>query len=369
MKKMPWIVLYTFINALFVYKYADMVTPHHLIPTLLYILATTGYLLLHQRLSLREGGFSYPRATRALVVGGSAIVLYLLMKQIDPITIEVGRYPALNEWIERFLDGDFPYRASSRPSGLPFLFLLAIPFYYAGEIGLLHILSFLIFSTVLVRRVAGRRHVEEIHRIVILISSPIFLYELIARSDLFTNMILVLLFIIALEATARGDIGPFRLGLLGVAGGFILATRIIVVLIYLLVLADDFSKRGMKSLWLVLGNIIGFAGITLPFLFWDSRYFLMQGPFSIQVSYMSLAPALPVLLLALIFSLRPMSGSKVIPRSAILLFAAILLPFLQSLYFLGWDRVIFHDGFDISYFAFCLPFLVLSFPPDRSPSG
>jgi hypothetical protein len=365
MKNLPWIILYTFINTLFVYKYADMVTPHHLVPSLLYPVAISGYLLLHHRLSLREGGFTYSKATRVLVIGGSAIALYLMMKQIDPTTLAVGRYPALNDWIERFLNGDFPYRAQSRPSGFPFLFLLAIPFHSAGEIGLIHILSFLIFATIILRGTTGLHPVDEIHRIVVLVSSPIFLYELVVRSDLFTNMVLVLLYITVLEISVRRDTGPFRLALLGIAGGCILATRIIVVLIFLLVMIADFRERGLKSMWLILGNIIGFVGITLPFLVWDSGYFLTEGPFSIQVSYMSMPTALPILLLAVIFSVRSSSRKNVISCIAILLFAAVFLPFLQSIYFLGWDQVIFDDGFDISYFMFCLPFLVLSLHPDR----
>jgi hypothetical protein len=217
------------------------------------------------------------------------------------------------------------------------------------------------------RRIIDRRPTDEIHQIVILVSSPIFLYELIARSDLFTNMVLVLLYIVALDSTTRRDSGPLHLALLGVAGGFILATRMIVVLIFFLLMTGDFRRRGVKSLWLILGNIVGFAAITLPFLIWDTRYFLSKGPFSIQGSYMSMTTALPVLLLSLIFALRPISVSNVIQRSAILLFVAVLLPFLQSIYLLGWNGVIMDDGFDISYFAFCLPFIILSIHSDRNP--
>ncbi|UCD93668.1 MAG: hypothetical protein JSU69_07810, partial [Candidatus Zixiibacteriota bacterium] len=71
------------------------------------------------------------------LAAAGAIGLTILMFRFDPATIAVGRFPALRDWIEKLLDGEFPYLSGVRPSGFPFLFMIAMPFYFIGDLGLL----------------------------------------------------------------------------------------------------------------------------------------------------------------------------------------------------------------------------------------
>ncbi len=352
--------MYGFINALFVYKYAAMITNHNMIASLIYLaLINIFFAVLHTHREKLVAGQSSKRI-EAVFIGFLAIVLYIVMKQLDPAMIEVGRYPALYQWIERFLSGEFPYRAESKPSGLPFLFITAIPFYIVGELGLLHIVAFIAFSVIL-SMIPYQKPARDIPRLLILVVSPVFLYELIVRSDLFSNMILIIMYAIVLERVMRKPVTSLTIFLLGVTGGFVLCTRVIILLVYLPVMGLFIRTTGRRSIWLIIGNILGALAMTLPFLYWDRAYFLVEGPFAIQASYASPWTLLPVVLLAFVLTFRVKCLPDVYSSAAIILFLAVFLPFLYNLSLMGWGRVIFGDRFDISYFAFCLPFQILSF--------
>jgi hypothetical protein len=360
MKKLLWIAMYGFINVLFVFKYAAMITNHNLIASLIYLaLINIFFAVLHfHRKKLVSEQTS--KRMEAIFVGLLAIGLYIVMKQLDPVMIEVGRYPALYQWIEKFLGGEFPYKAESKPSGLPFLFITAIPFYLVGELGLLHIVAFITFSAILLL-IQYQKPARDIPRLLLLVVSPVFLYELIVRSDLFSNMILIIIYTIILERVMRKPVTSLTIFLLGVTGGFVLCTRVIVLLIFLPIMGLFIRTTGKRSIWLIIGNILGVLVMTLPFLYWDGAYFLVEGPFAIQISYASPWTLLPIVLLTLVLTFRVKCIPDIFSSATIILFLAVFLPFLYNLSLMGWDRVMFSDRFDISYFAFCLPFHILSF--------
>jgi len=366
MKNLLWIGMYDFINVLFVYKYSAMITPHYMIVSLVYLALINVYFAFLYARSRKPVEDHRWKGTGPILVGVLAIVLYVAMKQIDPATIDVGRYPALKQWIEKFLNGEFPYRTESKPSGLPFLFFLATPFYLLGELGLLQITSFIAFSIILLKGSTEKGEQEILH-VFILVISPIFLYELIVRSDLFTNMVLMVLYGIILVKVMRKTVSPLTILLLGIVGGFVLSTRMVVLLIYLPLLGLSIRAAGRRSSWLITGNILGAIAMALPFFFWDSAYFLTEGPFAKQISYAPPWTLLPVALITLAMSFRVNSLAMVYSSAVVILFLAVFLPFLHGLSAMGWDGMIFGDRFDISYFAFCLPFLILSFDLLKRP--
>jgi len=360
-----WIVIYSFINGLFVYKYAHLIAPYPISLSLLYLVAI-GFLFFC--LLLRRRGGREPEAGplhasgRSLgwLVAALAVSLYLIMRLQDPETIAVGRYPALEQWIDRLFRGEFPYQSPARPSALPFQFIVAIPFYLLGDLGLMQIAAFLAFSTILLRDAGRETPRRRLWHILLLAASPIFLYELVVRSDLFANMVLVILYGALLERVKDRRLAPLRLFALGIAGGFVLATRLIVLIPLSLYLAAFTRARNRLPIGLIGGILIGFSLVVLPFLLWDPAYFIHHGPHAIQASYASPWIVALIALLALLTAARIRSMARVHTSSALLLLLAVLLPFLQGLSAEGWDGVILSDRFDISYFAFCLPFLVLT---------
>jgi len=129
------LAIYALINALFVYKYTARITSQPVATTLLYLILVSLFILLlfkqtEIRLSLKTQNLIY-----VSMIGLLAILFTFLMFQFDPEKIRVGRYPAMHDWITRFFDSEFPYAAPTNPSGFPFLFVMAMPFYLLGDLG------------------------------------------------------------------------------------------------------------------------------------------------------------------------------------------------------------------------------------------
>jgi hypothetical protein len=82
-----------------------------------------------------------------------ALVLLVELAAINvlPQTSRVGRLPALIGWSSSLQVGNFPYHTSTEPSGFPFLFMLAYPFYLIGNLGYLEVLGTLLFGIVVLK--------------------------------------------------------------------------------------------------------------------------------------------------------------------------------------------------------------------------
>ncbi len=105
---------------------------------------------------------------------------------------------------------------------------------------------------------------------------------------------------------------------------------------------------------------VGFLLSLVPFLIWDWRHFINFGPFSVQLS------ALPTWLLILATassiycSLRIDSLKRTYSSVSYILFGVICVAFIVKVLNYGWYEAVLRDGFDISYFGFALPFLLIS---------
>lgn len=352
------VAVYELINVLFVYKYASRITSYPWEASLLYLVILSLFILfLFQikdfRISLKTQNTIY---FSMIVLGG--ILLTFLMLQFDPQKIRVGRYLALEDWITRFFNGEFPYTSQTYPSGFPFLFVMAMPFYLLGDLGFFQIFSFLTFA-ILVHLRHRQKSINRFRCIFLLITAPIFLYEIVVRSDLISNMIMVLLYLAIFELC-----GPrasrMALCLLGIIGGFLLSTRGIVLLIYIPVFGYFYRRRIINSSLFLLSMLFGFSLSLVPWAIWDWKGFINFGPFSIQLSY------LPNWLL--IFAIACSIYSALVIRSLkgiyfavfFLLFGVTCAAFIIALFNFGWDKAVLRNGFDISYFSFALPFLLIS---------
>ena len=353
------ITVYNLVNLLFVYKYSLMLTRHNLLICLLYFVIIN---IFFARLwTGTAGGHSVQRSGRTdlLITAMLVTALFILMKQFDPSSIQVDRYTAIHQWLDRLLAGQYPYSAESRPSALPFLFLLSFPFYLLGDPGLLQIAALLVFVVIARDRTLAPVPMTRL-RVLLLVLSPAFLYELVVRSDLMSNVILVIFFGLILDKAMVTKARPALIFCLGAFGGLVIATRLVVLPVYMLFLARHRAARRKDIIRLVTGNILGFAAMTVPFILWDAGRFLGEGPFAIQSGYVSPWVLVIVVPLTLLLCMRVDSLASVLEYSGTFLFLAVLLPFVESIIYNGWADVFFDDRFDISYFVFCLPFIILS---------
>jgi len=350
--------IYVLGNALFVYKYSQNFSLDSTTSSLGYI----AFAILMILIIFRDYTIGMHKRTLNVAyfifIVIAAIALLLLMLHFDPHRIAVGRYPALNDWISRLLNLDFPYISSTNPSGFPFLFFLALPFYLFGDSGLFQITAFLIFAF-LISRYHKDNPANRLRLSILLIAAPIFLYEIAVRSELFSNMVIILLYL-TLAEKLRQKTNLLPLMVAGIIGGFLLSTRGVIFLIYIIFFGNLLGGSIRRLFIFATAALCGFILTLVPFMAWNWSYFVDSGPFAVQLSYipswlLALSVAVSIFCAFRIKSLR-----VAYLRITAVLFGVVLVAFIISIIKYGWIESVLRDRFDISYFCFTTPFLLLS---------
>jgi hypothetical protein len=352
------LVIFQVTNILFVYKYSTRVFQNSSIPMLLYLVSINLFLVL----LYQDFNFTMPGRVHNMVFFLTAVAiavgLVFLMKQFDPTRIRVGRFPALHDWIARLLNGEYPYVSPTRPSGFPFLFLIAVPFYLLADLGFIQIFALLLYALLLHRKHGGCG-TTPLRTLLLVASAPVFLYEVVTRSDLFSNMVFVLFYLSFCE-TGLSSARSKLLALAGFVGGLLLATRGIVLLIYVLYFGYIFKNHLSRGFVFLVGVLAGFCAAVLPFAMWNWQYFMDYGPLTIQTSYLPIWLSLLAVMCCAYLATRIGSMTSTYRVAGFVLFAVVFLALAISVVGNGWTAAIHGDRFDISYFCFALPFLLLT---------
>jgi hypothetical protein len=293
-----------------------------------------------------------------MLVTAIAVLLLIAMLQFDPAVIRNARYGLLKQSVDLLLHGSFPWGEPifGHHSAFPFWFVLALPFYLLGDIGLLLIASFMIAGFVLIRS----DRTTAAAGIVLLVLSPAFLYEIATRSGVTANMVLALAYLILVEhLVAKNKNAPiFFLGLLG---GLVLSTRGVVFLIFAVYLGYLLYENRRAAAILLCGWVLSFAATIVPFLLWDAGRFWTYGPFTHQLALTHFNGWFIAGFLAAVFVWGYMlrSWRAVIEACGGLLFLGVAASMGLVVFEHGLNAAIMESRFDISYFCFPLPFLIV----------
>lgn len=344
---------YVFINLLILSKYSVRYGAPVFLSCSAYVAVLAGAVWIVARDAVLK--FLAPDIRYFLMVGILSVGLALFLSYFNPGEIRVGRYPAINGWLQDLFSGTYPYGTKTHPSGFPVLFLVALPFYWIGDTGLWQIASFAVFAFTLSRWFPKRR----VLGVLLLAGSPAFLYEVAVRSDVFSNMVLVLLYLqLVIPITSTQSMRKvFAVGLLG---GLILSTRAVVTLTYAVLFLRAARVDLRRSLVLASGWAMAFTASILPFLLWNTDVFLASGPFVIQSSYLPFPVILGLSMLSLMAGRLISVDRDIVPASSAVLFLAVGAAFAFSIVEHGWAAAIYSDKFDISYFMIPLPFVLLT---------
>ena len=280
------------------------------------------------------------------------------MLQFDIANIRVSRHAAIQEWLSNFLNGEFPYGSPTNPSSFPILFIAFIPFKMIGELGLMQILTYLIFSYYLLKKFSSSPSSKWFIQ-VLLLGSPIYLYEIVTRSELFSNMVFVLIFLHFISHTKIGLKNYKEFILASVLGGIILSTRMIVLPIYFIFLIYYYrtSVKMLLMLFISIGMI--FLLTNLPFYLWNPQLYIDGGPFAVQSIYLPKVVVLFFFTASIYFGFKIKNEDNLFFVTAALLFLMVSTSFLFQLNEHSIHELIFKDRFDIAYFIFPLPFLLI----------
>ncbi len=282
--------------------------------------------------------------------------------RVDPLALQVDRWSALGNFLGAIPRGEYPYGKLSHLghliSGFPMLFVLAAPFYFLGDVGWLQFAALAAFAF-LARKVGGGPEAAAL-AILLLFAQPGFHYEVLARSDLFSNMTVAAW---CLYGSYRREQDPKAAQSLREAGlwGALLATRGITAIPFLLRAGSLFRSQGLMKVF-AFGLVSGLVAIAtfIPFYLWDADAFRLHNPLRVQAGYAPLAYFLPAAGGALYLGYSDPAGERRFRSAGLLILSLVSACFLRAAVLQGWRNAFTGSGFDITYFTLPVPFLILA---------
>lgn len=355
-KKCIAIIIWIFINSIFVFKYS------YRLSLLIAIACTAFYIGI-----LCQGFWRYNKKPISisnkiwyLFLFSITIISIFIFKIIPVETIRVDRWEMIQIFWDSVYNGIYPYSVHSLggnyPGPMPVYFLIAYPFYLIQEIGWLGVIAlWLLFLFVKNKHLP---QVKQTYIMLFVILSVFVYYEIITRSTILLNSMIFIFYYIGLKDMHKfSNIKFYGYALLG---GVILSTRN--------VFAIPMILWGMKTLlskqmafwkffkWFIC-FLFSFTLTFSPFFISDFTLFLQYNPFITQGG--ALLPftfIIPFITLSFILPCLFKEKTDVSFLSIILLFSVVSCHVFYAIYNLGFDAYLF-AGADISYYIFCIPFI------------
>jgi len=344
-----------FVAALFVFKYAIRYGNVFALSTVFFFVGGVFLLFfLNKKIESQSSNFSKRQLFPVLVF----LFLIAAAMAFIPQSTRVGRFPALIEWLSNFQQGIFPYGTKANPSGFPFLFFLASPFYLLGDAGYLEVFGLFLLLILILKSVKTKK--EYWVKILFLLLLPTTFYELAVRSELLTNTVLVIsLFFLAEQKLKDGekDISFIVLALLF---GFFLSTRLIVFLWLAMFLLFFFRNNLKNGAVFFTISFSVFLLSLLPFYLWNAETFMNKGPFAVQTIYLPVWIYFIFPLLVLYAGWMIADFQELLFASGVLTFLLVSISFIMTIGDVGMYQAYSNSRFDISYYILSIPFFILS---------
>lgn len=290
----------------------------------------------------------------------------ILLEKFPVETLRVDRWSVIASFWENYFRGDYVYYAKSfdgnPPGAMPFYFILSLPFHMAGETGWMAVAGLFVFGATVYRINPDLR---ELLRVMLFLGISVFtVWEIAARSNIFLNASLILVVMVWLNSVDKQKITA-RLLTNALACGLVLSTRFILVIPFITYFIWLLNSGQIKWKTLLVYGIVAFSGFTLtflPFLLNHSGDFIMVNPFLLQTSlFIPFGYTLGFLLMAMVFGFLCKTGEDVYWYSGLSLFLAIFVYFFYHSVQSGVKAAYIGSVADISYFIFCVPFLLFYF--------
>ena len=197
--------------------------------------------------------------------------------------------------------------------------------------------------------------------ILLFIISPAYLWEIYVKSDLMSNVIMILCFMLLWNHKYKKKyfLNPF---LLGISTSFIFLTRVISAIPLIIFLYQSFKKESFN---IKIKYIVTVLSCSFIFIFWvlkdcpDIYTFLLFNPIQLQFKSSTLLLSIVFLIWTFFISLKSDSFKTKLEFSGLLLFLITFIPFLRLLLNFNFSYLIYDNLFDISYFNFSLPFVII----------
>ncbi|MGK4566705.1 hypothetical protein [Flavobacterium sp. 3HN19-14] len=356
-QKSASMLIFLFINFIFALKYTSRFTDYY---WLVSVLVVVFYAIIWYKRQLFSLLISKIKYSNYWLYGFYIIAALLLLYYIPKEMLNVDRWSVITSFWDNYFKGEYVYYAKSfdgnYPGPMPFYFILALPFYLIGELGIFSLSGILLFVFLMKKcRIAQREIAFLLTGI-----SLFYLWELCSRSNLFVNGCLVLLSVVYFFKS-HGKSAKASL-IFGVIIGLLLSTRNVFVIPYIVtfLFALKTNKIDFKNM-IFLGFIAVMTfGLTfLPFIYGHFDDFLKMNPFVIQSSFLlPFKYTLMFILLAAVVVAACKKESDIYFYAGLVLFLTILFHLAYTISKTSFDAALFGSEADISYFILCTPFLM-----------
>ena len=360
------LILYLFVNILFIFKYLTRTEISVPLITVLYISGILGFVYLYFKWSpkVSEKLFKY---SSLVLLSITLILIALALLYIDPYTVRVDRWSAVSFFLEGLFNGEYPYGIHTHvsetnfPSPFPLWHVINIPFYLLGDVGI-GLIFFLIITFVTVK-IYFNSYRKAFFFLILLILSPAYWWEVAVRSDSLSNGFLVLTFI--LWYTKKGYSVDKNFWLTIILCGIIASTRLSAVLpVALFLFAQYIQTNWLKKILFPLSILAFVLVVFMPFVLWtiDGTYvFFTRNPFMSQTSVGNPVFLIIMIVAGIIFALKWKNTDEYFEYAASFMFIFMAGSQLSLIMTRGISGSFFTDStYDLSYFTLYLPYTLMA---------
>jgi hypothetical protein len=356
-KKNGSLSIFLLVSFLFSVKYLGRATTYFL-PISFAI--TIVYLLLWMKKDVLFRNKNVSKKLIWLSLFAFALFSFFIFKKIPVETLNVDRWSVITSFWDSYFKGGYVYLAKSNvgnyPGPMPFYFILALPFYFIGELGWFSLLGVLLFYFV-IEKTVGNTALKSTAIVLVLMNIP-YVWEVVCRSNIFLNAVLVLWVLIYFLKQEKFD-SPKSI-LLGILIGLVLSTRNVLVIPFIIAFIYSLKNKKItikETLLIGAVSLVTFCLTFLPFIWNHWAEFKIMNPFLIQSTF--LIPfkfTLSFIVLSVIAGFYCKSKNDIYFYSAAILFSSILIYFIYWIIKIGFSETFVNSFADISYFILCLPF-------------
>jgi hypothetical protein len=287
----------------------------------------------------------------------------------------VDRWSAVQFFLDNLFRGEYPYAAHTHgsvnnfPSPFPFWYVVNLPFYFLGDVGL-ELIAFLWLVAFAVRYFF-KNYKKSLVFIVLLVVSPAYWWEVTVRSDSLSNALLVFCFILFYQNKNYSLQKNFIFSVTAVS--LLALTRFSALIPLALFFFRQYiydlswSKKILFPLCVAALFVAGFS----PFVFWDTEnwVFFDRNPFMSQTSIGNNYTLLLMLVAGVFTAWRRKTFTEFLFTAAAFIFLFIFVSQVGIFMIYGIEVSFFNDvHYDISYFTLCLPYC-LAYISDKIPNS
>jgi len=350
--------IFVFINLVFFIKYLERVTEYYLI--LSFIFCSFYIVIWNSRTKINK--YRIKSIHNWAFILTLTLVSIVLFYKIDVNTLRVDRWSVITSFWDNYFKNDYVYYAISHmgsyPGPMPFYFILALPFYLISELGFLTIIGIILFYNILKKEIKSESKL--FIGLLIIISSVFIFWEIVCRSNLFFNGVLILYVVKRFLDTKTFNRNEILITSCLI--GLTLSTRNVFAIPFIIAFCYSLRIKSISIKQIISIGIISatiFVLTFLPFVWNHFDDFTQMNPFLIQSSFlMPFEFTIPFIIMAFLISFLCKTKNDVYYYSGITLFSTIVGYYLYYFSIVGFEKTFFGSRADISYFILSTPFLI-----------